>query len=77
MPRSLSEVDFIKAFVATALSISIGAALVGAVADAMGASSDLVSPALVGASSMVIGYLAFRTFVRAFIVQKIVVTTSR
>ena len=76
MPTSLSEVDLIKTFMATLLCASIGGALVGgvanAIADSMGTSREIVAPPLIAASSMLIGYLAFRVFVRKFIVQKIV-----
>jgi uncharacterized membrane protein len=76
MPTSLSEVHLIKTFMATLLCASIGGALVGgvanAIADSMGASREQVAGPLIAASSMLIGYLAFRIFVRKFIIQTIV-----
>jgi hypothetical protein len=81
MPTSLNEVDFIKTFVATLICATTGGALAGgvanAVADSMGAPRELVASSLVAASSMLIGYLAFRIFVRIFIIQKIVGTSAR
>ena len=78
MPTPVSEADLIKTFMATLLCASIGGAMVGgvadAVADSMGAPREPFASALITASSMLFGYLAFRIFVRVFIVRKIVGT---
>ena len=81
MLTELTEVDSFKMFVATLLCVSIGGGLAGGVANAvaasMGAPPELVASALITASSMLIGYLAFRIFVRAFIIQKIVGASAK
>jgi uncharacterized membrane protein len=76
MRTSLSEVDLIKTFMATLFCATMGGALVGgvanAIADSVGASPEQVAGPIIAVSSMLIGYLAFRIFVRIFIVQKVI-----
>ena len=76
MPTSLSEIELIKTFMATLFCATMGGALIGgvanAIADSVGAPREQVAGPIIAVSSMLIGYVAFRIFVRRFIIQKIV-----
>ena len=82
MPTSLKEVDLIKTFIATALCTIAGYELVGALLHSIEAAMSVAPNSLAqsgvgGPLIMVISYLAFRSFVRIFIIKKIAVSPSK
>jgi hypothetical protein len=75
MTTSLKEVDLIKAFIATCLCAIAGYELVRVllhgVESAMSvAPNSIAQSGIDGPLIMIISYLAFRTFVRIFIIKK-------